>query len=58
MAASAQVLGQAYVYLETLRHLIPVEKEPYPIFDSKGRKQGTLLLSILISLGPKVDSAV
>ncbi|CDJ56258.1 kinesin, putative [Eimeria maxima] len=43
---SYQVVGQAYVYLDTIRNLLPIEKEPFPIFDSKGQKQGTLVVSI------------
>ncbi|KAL8445326.1 hypothetical protein Emed_005668 [Eimeria media] len=53
---SYQVLGQAYVYLETIRNLLPIEKEPFPIFDSKGQKQGTLVISVDIRVGlPKTD---
>ncbi|KAL8430559.1 hypothetical protein Efla_000504 [Eimeria flavescens] len=53
---SYQVLGQAYVYLETIRSLLPIDKEPFPIFDSKGQKQGTLVISIDIQVGEaKVD---
>ncbi|CDI75167.1 kinesin, putative [Eimeria praecox] len=49
---SYQVVGQAYVYLETIRSLLPIEKEPFPIFDSKGQKRGTLVVSIDIQVAP------
>ncbi|KAL8273692.1 hypothetical protein Esti_002404 [Eimeria stiedai] len=49
---SYQVLGQAYVYLETIRNLLPIENESFPIFDSKGQKQGTLVISVDIRVGP------
>ncbi|CDJ30039.1 uncharacterized protein EMH_0026470 [Eimeria mitis] len=47
---SYQVVGQAYVYLETIRSLLPIDKEPFPIFDAKGQKRGTLVLSIDIQV--------
>lgn len=40
------------MYLETIRSLLPIEQEPFPIFDSKGQKQGTLVVSIDIQVGP------
>ncbi|XP_026192396.1 kinesin-like protein KIF13A [Cyclospora cayetanensis] len=49
---SYQVVGQAYVYLETIRSLLPIENEPFPIFDCKGQKKGILILSIDIKVGP------
>ena len=55
-ASAFQVVGQAYVYLETIRSLLSIEKEPFPIFDSKGQKQGTVVISIDIQVGlPRSD---
>lgn len=50
---SYQVVGQAYVYLQTIRSLLPIENEPFPIFDSRGQKQGILVVSIDIQVGPQ-----
>ena len=52
LAILFQVVGQAYVYLETIRSLLPIEKEPFPVFDSKGQKKGTLVVSVDIQVGP------
>lgn len=50
-----QVVGHAYVYLEPIWNLLAVEKEPFPIFDSKGQKQGVLILSAEIQVGSPND---
>ncbi|KFH05223.1 putative Chromosome-associated kinesin KLP1 [Toxoplasma gondii VAND] len=47
---SYQVLGQAYLYLDVLFNLLPVENEALPIFDFKGQKQGMLSISVDLDL--------
>ena len=50
-ASAFQLVGQAYAYLETIRSLLSIEKEPFPIFDTKGQKQGTGVISIDMQAG-------
>ncbi|CBZ55778.1 putative kinesin [Neospora caninum Liverpool] len=54
---SYQVLGQAYLYLDFLFNLLPVENEALPIFDFKGQKQGTLTISINLELLVDMEEA-
>ena len=44
-------LGQAYLYLDPLRNLLPVIKDFLPIFDYRGSREGELVVSLQPRLG-------
>lgn len=49
-ANSYQVIGESYVYLDTIRCLLPVTEEVFPIFDGNGKTCGKLTISMQIEV--------
>ncbi|CDJ48141.1 kinesin, putative [Eimeria brunetti] len=54
---SYQVIGESYLYLDTIRCLLPVDSEVFPIIDANGKGCGKLTLSIGIEVASKSDRA-
>ncbi|CDJ61810.1 Protein CBR-KLP-6, related [Eimeria maxima] len=52
---SYQVIGESYLYLDTIRFLLPIESEVFPIIDANGKVCGKLTLSVSIEVASNTD---
>lgn len=50
---AVQVIGESYVYLDTIRCLLPVSVEVFPVIDANGKVCGKLTISITIEVSPE-----
>jgi hypothetical protein len=51
---ASNIIGYAYIYLDTIYYLMNIEEDFIPIIDDKGAKKGALKLSIMSEI-PGVD---
>ncbi|CDI87401.1 hypothetical protein EPH_0005460 [Eimeria praecox] len=52
---SYQVIGESYLYLDTIRCLLPINAEVFPIIDPNGKACGKLTISIAIEVASKFE---
>mmetsp|Transcript_17512 Transcript_17512/g.35550 ORF Transcript_17512/g.35550 Transcript_17512/m.35550 type:complete len:824 (+) Transcript_17512:2-2473(+) len=46
------MIGQSYLYMDPVMNLLDIDKEATPIFDYKGKKEGELVVGLLLDVEP------